>query len=80
MKKWYLWFVLSAIFAASGVINYLDGKNIIGQIIQVILTIILAFLQLICDKNGEKGKRIFRNIEIGIIALLMIWIIIVLIK
>ncbi len=80
MKKWYYWFILSAVFAAGGIINYIDKKQIIGQIIQVILTVLLAFLQLICDKNGEKGKRIFRYIGIGLIALLIIWIIIMLIK
>lgn len=79
MKKWYYWLVLSAIFAAGGVINYIDGKNIIGQIIQVALTILLAFTQLFCERKGEKGMKTFRYIGIALIVLLIAWIIIALI-
>lgn len=57
MKKWYLWLVLAFVFAISGIINYFDGRNILAQVIQTSIAIILAFIQLLCDKKGAKGKK-----------------------
>ena len=76
MKKWYMWFGLSLIFAIGGLLNYLDGKQVIAAIIQVSVTIILAFAQLFCDKKGEKGKKVFSYISISAIALIVIWLLI----
>ncbi len=73
MKKWYLWLVLSLVFAVGGIVNYYDGRNITASIIQVSITIALAIIQLICDKHGEKGKKIFNYIGIGLTILLIIW-------
>ena len=73
MKKWYQWFCLSLVFAVGGILNYLDGRQIIAAVIQVSVTVIFAFIQLLCDKKGEKGKKTFKYISIGTIALLIIW-------
>ena len=80
MKKWYQWFYLSLAFAVGGLWNYLDGKQIVAAVIQVSITVIMAFIQLFCDKKGKKGKKVFKHICIGIIALLVIWMISLLIS
>jgi len=73
MKKWYQWLYLSICFAAGGVLNYLDGRQIIAAVVQVSITVLMAFLQRFCDKKGEKGKKVFKYISIGIILLLVLW-------
>jgi len=75
MKKWYLWLVLALVFAISGIINYFDGRSVLAQVIQVSITIILAFIQLLCDKKGEKGKKVFNYIGMFLSIALGIWII-----
>jgi|LSQX01.2.fsa_nt_gb hypothetical protein len=75
MKVWYQWFYLSLVFAVGGLINYLNGKPIIAAIIQVCITAVLAFIQFFCDKKGEKGKKVFRCISIGVIFFLLIWLV-----
>lgn len=73
MKKWYLWLGLTLIFAIGGIINYFDGKSIKGSIIQVCITVVLALIQFVCDRYGEKGKKTFKYIEIAVVALIVIW-------
>ena len=75
MKKWYLWLVLALVFAISGIINYFDGRSVLAQVIQISITIILAFIQLLCDKKGEKGKKVFNYIGMFLSIALGIWII-----
>lgn len=74
MKKWYLWLLLAFCFAVGGVINYFDGKSIFAQVIQVIITVILSFVQLLCDRYGEKGKKIFNYIAMVLAVVLAVWI------
>ena len=74
MKKWYLWLVLALVFAISGIMNYIDDRSV-AQVIQVSIAILLAFIQLICDKKGEKGKKIFNYIAMFLSIALGIWII-----
>ena len=71
MNKWYFWLFLSAAFALGGVINYFDGKQIIGQIIQVSLTVFLAFFQLFCEKKGGRAIKIFPYLAGAIVILLV---------
>ena len=73
MKAWYQWFYLSLCYAVGGVINYYYNKQIISAIVGVCITAVLAFVQLFCDKKGEKGKKIFRYISIGAIIFLIVW-------
>lgn len=73
MKKWYQWLVLALIFAVGGAVNYFNAKNIAGSIIQVSIVTILAFVQLFCDRKGEKGKKAFRYISITVTVLLFVW-------
>ena len=75
MKKWYQWFYLSFVFAIGGVINYLDGRQIIAAIIQVSITVVFGLIQFLCDRTGEKGKTIYKYITITTIILLVIWMI-----
>lgn len=75
MKKWYLWLVLALIYALSGVLNYLDGKSITGAIVQVSIVTVLAVAQLVCDRNGEKGKRVFKYIAAVVAIVLVVWMI-----
>jgi len=73
MKKWYQWFYLSIGFAVGGILNYIDGRQIIASVIQVGITSTLAFIQFLCDRKGEKGKKVFNYISIAAIVLLIIW-------
>lgn len=75
MKAWYQWFYLSLCYTVGGVINYHYNKQIISAIVGVCITVVLAFVQLFCDKKGEKGKKIFRYISIGAIIFLIVWIV-----
>ena len=75
MKEWYHWFFMTLCYVGVGIINYCSGRQIIYAVIAVSLTTALAFVQYFCDKRGEKGKRIFRYVCIGIIAILTVWLI-----
>lgn len=75
MKKWYQWFYLSLVFGIGGIVNYFDGKSILASIIQVSITVIFSFIQLLCDKKGQKGKKVFNHIGIVVTILLIIWMI-----
>ena len=75
MKAWYQWFYLSLCYGVGGVINYYHNKRIISAIVGVCLTATLAFVQFFCDKKGEKGKKVFRYIGIGVIIILIIWVV-----
>ena len=57
MKKWYLWLIMSLIFAVAGVINFLNGDNIVGQVIQVSITVALAIIQFFVDRKKSKGTQ-----------------------
>ena len=59
MKKWYYWFTLTLIFVLGGIVNYVHGDSILGPAISAGLTVVLAFIQFFCEKNGEKGKKLF---------------------
>lgn len=75
MKKWYQWFYLSLGFVVGGIINYLDNKQIVAAVIQVGITVTLGFIQFLCDKKGEKGKKVFNYISIAAIVLIIVWLI-----
>jgi len=75
MKKWYQWFYLSLGFAAGGIINYFDGKQTTGALIQVSITVAFGFLQFFCDRKGERGRKVFQRISTAVIVLLVIWLI-----
>lgn len=75
MKKWYYWFILTLVFAIGGAINYFDGKSILGAVVQVSVTVFLAVVQLLCDRKGECGKRIFRRIAIVVLLLIVAWLV-----
>lgn len=79
MKKWYLWLVLALIWVICGIINYFDGRSIIGPLVVVILSTFLGLAQLICDQKGEKGKKAFRYLCTGVLALVCLTVLILLI-
>ncbi len=56
MKKWYQWFYLSLAFTVGGILNYLDGRQIIAAIIQGSITVALGFIQFFCDQKRRKGQ------------------------
>lgn len=78
MSKWYLWFILSGVFALGGILNYFEGRSILAAVIQVSMTVLLAFLQLFCDRMGEKGKKLFRYICIALCIALCLTILLLL--
>ena len=71
MKKnqWYHWFLMAICWVIAGIINYFDGKNIVAAIIGTLLFIALGITQLLCEKHGEKGKKVFRYTCIGVLIL-----------
>lgn len=71
MKRWYLWFVLAGIQVIGGIINYFDGKQIIASVIAAGLFVFMGVTQFICERKGEKGKKVFRYISIGVIIALV---------
>lgn len=73
MKKWYQWFYLAAVWIVAGVVNYFAGRDNY-YLFQILLFLALAPCQFVCEKYGEKGKRIFRCICIGVVALCIVYI------
>ena len=57
MKKWYQWFYLSLAFAIGGILNYIDGRQIIASVIQVCITLALALIQFLCDKKEKRARK-----------------------
>ena len=66
MKRWYLWFVLAGIQVIGGILNYFDGKTMIGSLIGVGLFSFMGITQFLCERKGEKGQKIFRFISIAV--------------
>ena len=79
MKKWYFWLVLALIWVLGGVINYFDRRSITSSIVVASILTFLGLAQLICDQKGEKGKKVFRYLSIGVIALVCLAVLILLI-
>ena len=79
MKKWYLWLIVALICAVGGVINYLGGRSIVNSIVLVSIYAFIGFAQLVCDKKGEQGQRVFRYISTGVLALTILAVLILLI-
>ena len=75
MKRWYNWFILTGIYVICGVTNLIEGKSLLGAGIEIALTVFLAFAQLICERNGEKGRKIYRLICALDIAALVVMLI-----
>ena len=71
MKRWYLWFVLAGIQVIGGIINYFDGKTIIGSLVSAGIFGLMGIIQFICERNGEKGKKVFRYISIGVLVVMV---------
>ena len=68
-NQWYHWFLMAIPWVSGGIINYLDGKQILTAIIGASLFIALGITQLLCEKHGEKGRKVFRYISIGVLIL-----------
>jgi len=70
VKKWYFWLVLAAVWIPAAVMNRADGRSaaFITNLVQIGLFSLAAFVQLVCEKNGEKGKRFFRFFTIGAVT------------
>ena len=71
MKKWYHWLFLALIFALGGVLNFVTERQIIASVIQVCITVALGFIQLLCERKGENGKKIFGYITTAALLLLI---------
>ena len=65
MKKWYLWFILSGIWALAALFNTLEKRSVFAigyNLALVVLFAALGIAQRICDQKGERGKKIFHRI------------------
>ena len=74
MKRWYQWFYLSLGFAAGGILSYCNGKSITPSLMSVAVFLILGLIQFLCEKKGEKGKKVFKYISVAVIILLVLWV------
>ena len=79
MKKWYLWLIVALICAVGGVINYFDARSIASSIVLVSIYTFIGFAQLICDKKGETGQKVFRYISTVVLVLTILAVLILLI-
>lgn len=80
MKKWWLWFIMSGIWILATIFDVLDNRSGIKIGFDIFVVILFSFLgiaQHICGKKGEKGKKIFNRISIGIIAAMVLLLIII---
>lgn len=74
MQKWYYWLFLTAGFGLGGIVNYFDGRSIASSVIQGSVTIFLAITQLLCERKGEAGKKVFRYICAVTVVSLILWV------
>lgn len=72
MNKWYQWFYITICWAIGGIINYFDGKPIIGSVVAMGISVLFAFIQFFCYRKGEKGRKAYRYIAFGILAVLAV--------
>lgn len=56
----------------AGMVNYFTGSDNYF-LFQIVLFLLLAPCQYICDKHGEKGKKIFKYICIAAIAVCLVY-------
>ena len=71
-SKWYHWFLISLCWVVGGIINYFDGKDNTLMAIGTAVFIALGITQFICEKHGEKGKKVFRYIIIGTLIIMAV--------
>lgn len=68
MKEWVRWLVLDICWIVITVMNIVKGqksKNVIIADIAVIgVFTLLVVAQLICDKHGERGRKIMKALTI----------------
>lgn len=68
-NRWYMWFILAGIWVIGGIVNYFNDKTIIGSLVAVGIFSFMGITQFICERQGEKGKKIFRYISIGVLVM-----------
>ncbi len=71
-NKWYIWLIYAGIWVVAGVVNYFEGRDNY-YLFQIIVFLLLAPCQFICDKHGEKGRKVFKYICIVTIALCLVY-------
>ena len=65
MKKWWQWFLLTLVWLATALLNLRAHRStaVIGYNLGIAgFFAVLAVVQYVCDRHGEKGKRIFNRI------------------
>lgn len=72
-NSWYNWFVYAGIWVIAAFANYFTDREYKHYLFQIILFLLLAPCQLICEKHGEKGKKAFKYICICAIALCVLY-------
>ena len=68
MKEWVRWLVLDICWIVITVMNIVKGqksKNVIIADIAIIgVFTLLVIVQLLCDKHGERGRKIMKALTI----------------
>ena len=67
MKKWWQWFLLTLVWLTTALLNLRAQRSmaVIGYHLGIAgFFALLAIVQYVCDRRGEKGKRIFNRIAL----------------
>ena len=68
MKEWVRWLVLDICWIVITVMNIVKGqkskKVIIADIAIIGVFTLLVIVQLLCDKHGERGRKIMKALTI----------------
>ena len=70
MKKWWMWYIQSGIWLFVLIINLIDKRSdivIYFNIFVVCMFSIMGVVQYLCEKQGEKGKILFKRIAMGVV-------------
>ena len=62
MKKWYLWLVLALVFAISGIMNYIDDRSVLAQVIQVSIAFFSFFIANQLYESKENCNTYLNNL------------------
>lgn len=77
MKEWVRWLILDICWIAITVMNIIKGQKsknvIIADIVFVVLFSLLVLAQYICDKFGERGKKVMQVLTVitGVVVAVM---------
>ncbi len=76
MKKWWMWLILSAIWAVAAVLNALDGRSpwVIGY--DVLAAVMMAAMAFIDKAGNKKAQRWACIVTIAVLVAFVVFVVI----